>query len=89
MTTEDAVAWCASHEVSVIFRPNGTERGHAKRSVVVLLHGTGIKGEKPTLAEAVEEVAQRYERALQVDREIRAARLRAETDARLVAEMPR
>ena len=74
MTNEDAVAWCAAREVSVIFRPNG----NLPASVVLLLHGSAIKAEKPTLPEAVEEASRRLVRHIHVEREVAEARRRAE-----------
>lgn len=76
MTNEDAVAWCAAREVSVIFRPNAT----MKKSVVVLVHGSSIKAEKATLPEAVEEASMKLSRYFQAEREIVEARRRAEAD---------
>lgn len=65
MTDQDALEWCAAREVSVIFRQNGT----MSASVVLLVHGTPVKAEKPTLPEAVEEASMRLSRFWAAERE--------------------
>lgn len=64
MTVEDAVAWCAAHDVSVMFRTNGTQ----PRSVLIVAHGSPVKAEKPTFVEAVEDIARRLAGHIELSR---------------------